>query len=219
LKQRHVRFTLTAQRHVAQERAWWLTNRDYPEVLVEELGQALRVVAVLPGAGTPYAKSPIPGVRRVLAQQIDFHSVDFHSAEAIEGNPEICVQPESAAGLWQCLETPIAKCFGCASRAFGAFSFRQNRTSSRHKQARQRDVYAVAHESSNAGRVITLPEGVGRQHHVCGPARNCAGWKDNRVAHGFVPATPPIEHPREHWHVQVSVVVDPNFALAVVQTM
>ena len=47
MKQRHVSFTLTAQRHVAREKAWWLENRDYPEVFVEELEQALKVVAVL----------------------------------------------------------------------------------------------------------------------------------------------------------------------------
>ena len=52
MKQRHVSFTRTAQRHVAQEKAWWFENRDYPEVFVEELEQALKVVAVLPGAGT-----------------------------------------------------------------------------------------------------------------------------------------------------------------------
>jgi hypothetical protein len=42
LKQRHVSFTRTAQQHVAQEKAWWLENRDYPEVFVEELEQALK---------------------------------------------------------------------------------------------------------------------------------------------------------------------------------
>jgi hypothetical protein len=68
LKQRHVSFTRTAQRHVAQEKAWWLENRDYPEVFVEELEQALKVVAVLPGAGTLYARSPIPGVRRAATE-------------------------------------------------------------------------------------------------------------------------------------------------------
>jgi len=60
LKQRHVSFTRTAQRHVAQEKAWWLENRDYPEVFVEELEQALKVVALLPGAGTLYAEIADP---------------------------------------------------------------------------------------------------------------------------------------------------------------
>jgi len=73
LKQRHVSFTRTAQRHVAQEKAWWLENRDYPEVFVEELEQALKVIAALPGAGTLYARSPIPGVRRVFLRRVALH--------------------------------------------------------------------------------------------------------------------------------------------------
>ena len=40
MKQRHLSFTRTAQ-PVAQEKAWWLENRDYPEAFVEELEQAL----------------------------------------------------------------------------------------------------------------------------------------------------------------------------------
>src|SRR5262249_2309943 len=40
LTQRHASFTLTAQRHVEQERAWWLANRDHPEIFTEELEQA-----------------------------------------------------------------------------------------------------------------------------------------------------------------------------------
>ena len=48
-------------------------NRDYPEVFVEELEQALKVVAVLPGAGTLYARSPIPAVRRVYLRRVALH--------------------------------------------------------------------------------------------------------------------------------------------------
>ena len=73
MKQRHVSFTLTAQRHVAQEKAWWLENRDYPEVFVEELEQAVKVVAVLPGAGAPYTQSSVPGVRRIYLRKIAAH--------------------------------------------------------------------------------------------------------------------------------------------------
>jgi hypothetical protein len=42
-------------------------------VFVEELEQALKVVAVLPGAGTQYARSPIPGVRRVFLRRVALH--------------------------------------------------------------------------------------------------------------------------------------------------
>ena len=73
MKQRHVSFTLTAQQHVTREKAWWLENRDHPEVFAEELEQALKVVAMLPGAGTPYTSSPIPGVRRVYLRRVALH--------------------------------------------------------------------------------------------------------------------------------------------------
>jgi hypothetical protein len=73
LKQRPVSFTFTAQQHVAREKAWWLEHRDYPEVFAEELEQALRIVVLLPGAGTIYTASPVPGVRRIYLRRIGLH--------------------------------------------------------------------------------------------------------------------------------------------------
>jgi hypothetical protein len=65
LKGRRVRFTATAQRHVAQERTWWLENRDYRDLFATELEAATQILAVLPGAGTPYAHALVSGVRRL----------------------------------------------------------------------------------------------------------------------------------------------------------
>jgi len=73
LKQRHVSFTFTAQQHVAQEKAWWLENRDHPAVFGEELEQALKIVAVLPGAGTVYPNPSVPGLRRVYLRRVGLH--------------------------------------------------------------------------------------------------------------------------------------------------
>jgi plasmid stabilization system protein ParE len=73
LRNRRVRFTTTAQRHVRREKAWWLANRDHTEVFAEELEQALKIVAVLPGAGTAYTRSPVPGVRRVYLRRVAAH--------------------------------------------------------------------------------------------------------------------------------------------------
>ena len=73
MKQRHVSFTLTAQQHVAHEKAWWLANRSRPEVFAEELEQALKIVALIPGAGTVYDLSPVPGVRRVYLRRVALH--------------------------------------------------------------------------------------------------------------------------------------------------
>ena len=50
-----------------------MANRDHTEVFSEELEHALKIVAALPGAGTLYAQSPVPGVRRVYLRRIDAH--------------------------------------------------------------------------------------------------------------------------------------------------
>jgi len=73
LKNRRLRFTATAQEHVRREKAWWWANRDHTDVFTEEVEQALRIVAALPGAGTPYPQSPVPGVRRVYLRRVSAH--------------------------------------------------------------------------------------------------------------------------------------------------
>ena len=73
MKQRRVRFTFIAQQHVEHEKAWWLENRDHIDALAEELEQALKIVATLPGVGTPYATSPVAGVRRVYLRRVALH--------------------------------------------------------------------------------------------------------------------------------------------------
>jgi hypothetical protein len=50
-----------------------LANRDNPDVFTEELDQALKIIAVLPGAGAPYPQSPIAGVRRVYLRKVSAH--------------------------------------------------------------------------------------------------------------------------------------------------
>ena len=50
-----------------------LQNRDHVDVFVEELEQALKIVALLPGAGSIYMRSPIPDVRRVYLRRVALH--------------------------------------------------------------------------------------------------------------------------------------------------
>ena len=52
MKQRRVRFTSTARSHVWREKLWWLENRTHTEIFAAEFEEALRILAVLPGAGT-----------------------------------------------------------------------------------------------------------------------------------------------------------------------
>jgi len=55
-----------------------------PKVVAEELEQALRIIAALPGAGTPYSQSPVAGVRRVYLRRVDAHLYyTFDSSEVI----------------------------------------------------------------------------------------------------------------------------------------
>jgi len=73
LKHRDVRFTATAQEHVRREKAWWLVNRDHADVFTQELEQALKIIAALPGAGAPYPQSTVPGIRRVYLRRVAAH--------------------------------------------------------------------------------------------------------------------------------------------------
>jgi hypothetical protein len=73
LSTRRVRFTATARRHVQREHQWWIENRNHPEVFVAEFEQALKVLALLPGAGTVYSKSGVQGLRRFYVPKVACH--------------------------------------------------------------------------------------------------------------------------------------------------
>jgi hypothetical protein len=73
LKQRRVRFTATAQRHVRRERAWWLENRIHIEVFATEFEEAVRILALLPGVGTLYTEASVAGVRRLYLRKVGCH--------------------------------------------------------------------------------------------------------------------------------------------------
>jgi plasmid stabilization system protein ParE len=42
-------------------------------VFTEELEHAVQIIAALPGAGTLYAHSPVPGIRRVHLRRVAVH--------------------------------------------------------------------------------------------------------------------------------------------------
>jgi hypothetical protein len=73
LKQRRARFTATAQRHVRREKLWWLENRIHSEVFATEFEEALRILAVLPGAGAIYPQANIAGLRRIYLPKVACH--------------------------------------------------------------------------------------------------------------------------------------------------
>jgi plasmid stabilization system protein ParE len=73
LKPRRVRFTETASNHVDRERTWWFENRDHQELFAAELDKAIEILALLPGAGTPYPHSGAPGLRRMYIRKLGCH--------------------------------------------------------------------------------------------------------------------------------------------------
>ena len=87
------------------------------------------------------------------------------------------------------------------------------------EEIRQRRIDAVANEPPHAGRIIVLPLGIDGQRDLGRPAGHGAGRQQNRIAHRLVAAAATIEHPRQHRHVQVGVVVDADLALAIVQAV
>jgi hypothetical protein len=70
---RRVRFTATARRHVQREKQWWLENRTHIDVFVAEFEQALKVLALLPGAGTSYTQAGLTGLRRIYVPKVACH--------------------------------------------------------------------------------------------------------------------------------------------------
>jgi hypothetical protein len=70
---RRIKFTATARRHVQREQQWWLENRTHTEVFVGEFEQALKILALLPGAGTSYPQAGVTGLRRIYVPKVACH--------------------------------------------------------------------------------------------------------------------------------------------------
>jgi plasmid stabilization system protein ParE len=70
---RRVRFTTTAQEQVRRETIWWVENRTHTEVFATELEEAIKILAVLPGAGAPYPHADLIGLRRIYLRKVACH--------------------------------------------------------------------------------------------------------------------------------------------------
>lgn len=70
---RPVRFTETATSHVERERTWWLDNRDHQGLFATELENAVQILALLPGAGTPYPHTGVADLRRLYLRRLACH--------------------------------------------------------------------------------------------------------------------------------------------------
>jgi plasmid stabilization system protein ParE len=73
LIRRKVRFTETAREHVRLLKRWWLESSARPEILQQDLDEAIRMLSVLPGIGSPYPRAPLHGVRRLYLERLMSH--------------------------------------------------------------------------------------------------------------------------------------------------
>ena len=56
-----------------REKLWWLENRIHTEVFASEFEEAIRVLALLPGAGTLYPQAGLVGLRRFYLRKVACH--------------------------------------------------------------------------------------------------------------------------------------------------
>lgn len=73
MTRRKVRFTATAREHVRLYGQWWRENSLRPQILTQDLGEAIRILASLPGIGSPYLAAPVVGVRRLYLERLMSH--------------------------------------------------------------------------------------------------------------------------------------------------
>lgn len=82
MRRRRVQFTATAQCQIAREKARWLENKLHIDVFAAEIGEAVRILSLLPGSGTAYVAAGTPGLRRLYLRRIACHvyyTFDAHS--------------------------------------------------------------------------------------------------------------------------------------------
>lgn len=73
MTRRKVRFTATAREHLRLFKLWWQENSAYPEILSEDLEEAIGMLALLPGIGSPYSAARIPRLRRLYLERLTSH--------------------------------------------------------------------------------------------------------------------------------------------------
>lgn len=73
MTRRRVRFTATAREHLRLLAQWWQQNSPRPEILHEDLEQAIKLLSTLPGIGPAYPSSRIAGLRRFYLERLMSH--------------------------------------------------------------------------------------------------------------------------------------------------
>jgi plasmid stabilization system protein ParE len=70
---RKVRFTAMAREHLRLLKRWWRENSARPEILHDDLEEAVEMLSMLPGIGSRYPSAPIRDVRRLYLERLTLH--------------------------------------------------------------------------------------------------------------------------------------------------
>jgi plasmid stabilization system protein ParE len=73
VKSRRVVFAEVARDQLRAAKTWWIENDRPVEVFADEIEQAVRFLAWMPGAGTLYPQARIAGLRRLYLRRASSH--------------------------------------------------------------------------------------------------------------------------------------------------
>lgn len=77
-----------------------------PEILHHDIGEAIQMLSVLPGVGSPYSAAPIPGVRRLYLERLMSHL--YYTSDEQKSSFEPCGMPGAARGQSSAHDNPLS---------------------------------------------------------------------------------------------------------------
>ena len=83
MKPRTVLFADIARGQLRAAKTWWIDNDRPLETLVDEIEQAIRFLAWMPGAGTLYPQTRITGLRRLYLRRTSSHLYYTFTQDAV----------------------------------------------------------------------------------------------------------------------------------------
>ena len=83
MKPRTVLFADIARGQLRAAKTWWIDNDRPLETLVDEIEQAVRFLAWMPGAGTLYSQAGITGLRRLYLRRTSSHLYYTFTQDAV----------------------------------------------------------------------------------------------------------------------------------------
>ena len=173
---------------------------------------------------------PVPPVRlgvshMLRAIQLDHNTsphakeVHLHLPITVKRNWQLHVQAKAAGSLGQRLQTTKEKRFTGASGAIFSHGIDARRPGHMHEQICQGYIHPVANKPANTGGVIPFPFWINGKRNVGRPTRQSAPGQQDRVTERFISAAAFVEHPGQHGNIQIRVVIDAHFTLALVEAV